>query len=66
MSKMSIEKIERKLDTMHTRSCTFLEAYHTCGAEFLMIAAKIEHEKMKEWEAKLEKWRDAEADRLKN
>ena len=65
MSKMSIEKIERKLNIKHKRYWKLLEAYHTCGAECLLIAAKIEHEKMKEWEAKLEnmkEWRDKKHD----
>jgi hypothetical protein len=58
MSKMTREKIKRKLDIKHKRYCKLLEAYHSCGAECLMMAAKLEHEKMKEWEAILKKYEE--------
>ena len=56
MSKMSAEKIRRKLDNLFYRYKTWLSAYNDCKAESLLGAAKREHLKMKEWEEKLKKY----------
>ena len=56
MSKMSAEKIRRKLDNLFYRYKTWLKAYASCKAESLLDAAKREHLKMIEWEEKLKKY----------
>ena len=56
MSKMSAEKIRRKLDNLFYRYKTFLNAYEACKAGCLLDAAKREHLKMTEWEEKLKKY----------
>jgi hypothetical protein len=56
MSKMSAEKIRRKLDKLFYRYKTWLKAYASCKEESLLDTAKREHLKMTEWEEKLKKY----------